>query len=68
MATYNEIIAYVKSKYGFEPETCHIAHVKKLCGLDVKPAPNRSGERKKKCPKTKIEPIKEALKHFKIIE
>ena len=67
MATYEEIIAYVKSKYGFEPATCYIAQVKEICGIKVKPAPNRSGKRTKNCPQHKIEIIKEALKHFNMI-
>ena len=33
MATYKEIQAYVKEKYGFQPKTCWIAHMKEVCGI-----------------------------------
>ena len=41
MATYKEIQAYVKDKYGFQPKMCWIAHMKEVCGIPVKNAPNR---------------------------
>ena len=41
MATYKEIQGYVKETYGFLPKTCWIAHMKELCGIPVKNAPNR---------------------------
>ena len=40
MATYKEIQEYVKDKYGFQPKTCWIAHMKEVCGLPVKVAVN----------------------------
>lgn len=65
MATYKEIQIYVKQKYSFVPKTCWIAHVKKLSGLDVRPAPNRRGlQREEPCPPEKRAPIHEALQHF----
>jgi len=67
MATYCEIKTYVKSKYGFKPKTCWIAHVKELCGLPLGDAWNRTGERSNPCPPDKIECIKNAFKHFNMI-
>jgi hypothetical protein len=72
MATYREIQAYVETTYGFIPHTCWIAEVKELCRIPhLREAPNRIGKERAKsnrCPKTKIDPIKEALKHFKMIQ
>ena len=69
MATYKEIQNYVKRTYGFLPKTCWIAHVKELCGVPVKVAHNRYSPdiREKPCPLEKMEPIKAAFQHFKII-
>ena len=66
-ATYEEIQAFVKSKYGFVPKTCWIAHVKEICGLPLGQAWNRSDKRTNPCPKEKIDIIKEAFKHFNMI-
>jgi hypothetical protein len=69
MAAYKEIENYVKENYKFVPKTCWIADVKKQCGLTVRPAWNRKslGKRKVPCPKDKIQPIKEALRYFKMV-
>ena len=65
-ATYEKIAEYVKSKYGFVPQPCWIAHVKELCGLPVRRAWNRQGEqRKNPCPKDKVKYIKEAINFLK---
>ena len=55
MATYKEIQGYVKETYGFLPKTCWIAHMKELCGIPVKNAPNRisPSHREKPCPPEK---------------
>ena len=67
MATIPEIQDYVKREYGFTPKTCWIAHVKEMCGINVKKAWNRrADERSNPCPSDKIECIKDALKHFKM--
>jgi len=66
MTTYEEIQDYIKQKYGFTPKTCWIAHVKQICGLPVRKAPNRIGERSHPCPSERIENIKDAFKHFKM--
>jgi hypothetical protein len=39
MATYKDIQKYVKQRFGFEPKTCWIAHVKELNGLPTRSAP-----------------------------
>lgn len=68
MATYQEIQSYVQLKYGFQPKTCWVADVKAQCNIPMRKAPNRYGvERTYPCPTEKIEYIKEALKHFKMI-
>lgn len=56
MATYKEIQKWVHKKYGWKPETCHIAHCKELKGLPTGRAWNRDGDRKKTC--------QDALKHM----
>jgi hypothetical protein len=38
MATYEQIQDYVRKKYGFIPKTCWIAHVKEMCGLQMRKA------------------------------
>jgi len=60
MATYKEIQDYVKQKNGFQPKTCWIAHMKELCGLNVKVAHNIHflEKREKPCPADKQEAIK----------
>jgi len=69
MATYKAIQEYVKGKYGFLPKTCWIAHMKEICGIPVKIAPNRysAGSREVPCPPEKMEAIKSAFTHFKMI-
>ena len=69
MATYKEIQGYVKETYGFSPKTCWIAHMKELCGIPVKNAPNRisPSHREKPCPPEKMPYIKEAFRHFGMI-
>jgi len=69
MATYKELKEYVKNKYGLNIKSCHIAHVKEMCGLELIKVKNRTeyNYRKNPCPKHKIEPIKDALKHFNMI-
>ena len=69
MATYKDIQSYVKSKYGFLPKTCWIAHMKEICGLPVKTSPNRydPDKREKPCPLEKQSAIRDAFHHFKMI-
>ncbi|HUU37581.1 MAG TPA: hypothetical protein VMW46_05185 [Candidatus Desulfaltia sp.] len=66
MATYKQIQKWVKESYGFTVKPCWIAHVKEICGLKLRKAPNRLYELKRAnpCPPKKLEPIRKALKHF----
>jgi len=69
VATYKLIQNWVKMNYGFTVKTCWIAHVKEMCGLEPRKAPNRFGENKRinPCPQNKIEPIKQAFIRFGMI-
>lgn len=69
MATYREIQTFVKTKHGFVPKTCWIAHAKEVCGIPVKIAPNRSdsNERVNPCPDDKLPALREVFKYFGII-
>jgi len=69
LATYAEIQFFVKTEYGFVPKTCWIAHVKELCGLSPRMAPNRASQRKRAvpCPPNKTRPIQQALVHFGLV-
>ena len=68
--TYSMIQDYVESKYGFRVHTAYIAEVKRSLELPMYDAPNAVDELKhpyKPAPAHKVESIKDALKHFKII-
>jgi hypothetical protein len=69
MATYKQIQNYIKNEYGYTAKTCWIAHVKEMSGLDVNLAPKRNDIKKRKypCPEDKVEPIKDAFRHFGMI-
>ncbi len=69
MAIYKAIQRHLHEKEAFVPETCWIAHVKELSGLSVRQAPNRfhPTRRARPCPPDKIEPIRGALRHFKLV-
>ena len=68
MATYKQIEAWVKANHGFVPKSCWIAHVKELCGLPMRKAPNRRGRKRVyPCPEGKRRAIKSALRHFGMI-
>jgi len=69
MATYSEIQIWVKSKYGFVPKTCWIAHAKEICGLEPSLAPNRLSPdiRENPCPTEKLSAIRKAFEHFGMI-
>lgn len=67
MTTYKEIQIYVKKKYNFVPKSCWIAHVKEICGLPVRKAWNRKDGRKVPCPPNKVDKIKDAFQHFRMI-
>ena len=69
MATYKDIRNYVRKKYGYSVKTCWIAHVKEMCGLNPRIAPNRYSTegRENPCPNGKIDSIKDAFSHFGMI-
>lgn len=69
MATYRQIQEWVKARHRFEPKTCWIAHVKELCGLQPRKASNRKDPevRANPCPPERVEPIKSALKYFRML-
>lgn len=64
MATYKQIQTFVRRAYGWEPQTCWIAHCKELKGLPLGHAHNRDGARQKPCPDSKRDAIYEAFQHF----
>ena len=69
-ATYSKIKEYVKNKYGVNVHTSYIAQVKRMCGLDMGENYNKSKKENpevKQCPQEKVEYIKDALRHFKLI-
>ena len=68
MATYREIQEWVKRRYDFVPKTCWIAHMKEECGLPVRAAYNRQGNKRlNPCPKEKKNAIKAAFRHFEMM-
>ena len=68
-ATYSEIQEYVKKKHGKSIKTCWIAHAKEKCGLHPAKAPNRQGKKRLvPCPDEKFELIKQAFKHYRMIQ
>ena len=69
-ATYSKIKEYVKEKYGVNVHTSYIAQVKRMCGLDMGENYNKSKKENpevKQCPQEKVEYIKDALGHYKLI-
>ena len=69
-ATYSKIKEYVKDKYGVNVHTSYIAQVNRMCGLDMGENYNKSKKENpevKKCSQEKVEYIKDALRHFRLI-
>ena len=70
-ATYSEIRAYVKEKYGMNISSLYIAQVKRKYGLDVGKAYNKPAKNKNHvpvCPVEKEVVILDALKHFRMLD
>jgi hypothetical protein len=69
MATYPEIIDWIKKRHEFTAQTCWIADVKSAHGLTRAQAPNRIDPKKKvkPCPANKRVAIEAALRHFQMI-
>lgn len=68
--TYPNIKNYIYEKYGVEVHTGYIAQVKRMCGMDMRDCYNKSKKDEpeiKICPPDKVEYIKDALRHFKMI-
>ena len=68
--TYKMIQEYIEEKYGFKVHTAYIAEVKRNLGLPMYDAPNMVEELKqpRRHPTAeKVEAIKDALKHFRVI-
>ena len=70
-ATYPKIKDYVKVKYGVNVHASYIAQVKRMCGLDMGENYNKSKKENpevKQCPQEKVEYIKDALRHFGVLQ
>ena len=63
---YKMIKEYIEAKYGFKVHTAYIAEVRRSLGLPMYDAPNAVEELKHPTAE-KVEAIKDALKHFKMI-
>lgn len=69
MATYRAIQEWVKDTYGWTPERGWIAHCKELCGIPIRPAPNRAtAGRARPCPPERVPQIMSAFRHFGMID
>ncbi len=68
-ATYEEIKAYIRDKYGFKVSSLYIAQTKTKCGIIERINYNisKKGTRVPQCPPDKENAIKDALKHFGMI-
>ena len=68
-ATYDDIMTYVREKYGFEVHSTYIGQVKEKLGIRERKNYNvGSGKRPMPlCPHEKEEAIKDALRHFGLI-
>ncbi len=68
-ATYPEIKAYIKEKYGLNVSTLNISQTKAKCGIIERESYNKGkdGHRVPNCPKEKEDAIIEAFKHFKMV-
>lgn len=67
--TYSRIKEYILETYGMKVHTANIAQAKRECGLEPKQAFNRKTEEiaTRPCSKEKMEVIKQAFHHFRII-
>lgn len=65
MATYRQIADYVRDRYGWVPQSCHISSVKRMLGLPMKS--HSKPYNVKPCPTDKVPHIIDAFKHFKMI-
>lgn len=69
--TYKRIQGCIQKNYEFKMHTAYIAEVKRMCGLDMHKALNAVDQRKHEyhtCPLEKVTAIKDALRHFGLIQ
>lgn len=69
-ATYQEIKAYVKEKYGLKVHTKYIAEIKRMCGLEMREnynKPKKENPEVKQYPQEKVGYIKDALRYYRLI-
>jgi hypothetical protein len=69
MATYDNILQYIRQHHRKWVHTCWIAHVKEINGLTTRRAPNRlpGRTRQNKCPSWARPLIEDALRYYKMI-
>lgn len=70
MTTYAKIQEYVNTECGFSVKSCWIAHMKEICGLPLRVAPNRQDVllRTNPCPLDKRGPILSAMIELGLIK
>ena len=69
-ATYEELKAFVKARYGFKTTSLYISQVKRKCGLPVGECyyhPKKANPVIPQCPPEKEVAIREALQHYQMI-
>lgn len=69
-ATYKELKAFVKARYGFKITSLYISQVKRKCGLPVGECyyhPKNLNPVIPQCPPEKEAAIREALEHFQML-
>ena len=70
-ATYEELKAYVKARYGFKISSLYISQVKRKCGLPVGECyyhPKNPNPVIPQCPPEKEAAIRAALQHFQMLQ
>lgn len=69
MATYKEVQAHVKSRYGYLPKSCWIADIKASHGRTNRISPNRIDPmvRLHPCPPNKRDGLEAAMKSFGMV-
>lgn len=69
MASYSEIVTWIRRHHGFSAQTCWIADIKAAHGLTTRQASNRIDPMRKvkPCPPNKRQAIEDALRHFRMI-
>ena len=70
-ATYEQIKEWILDKYGFNVSNLYIGQAKEKFGLDKRKNYNiskKENQKVLKCPEEKMEAIKEAFIHFKMID